>query len=31
MNKLWQPFKGDWGSSELKDDVEFYIKGSWVK
>ena len=26
MNRLWFPYKGDWGCSELKDGVEFYQK-----
>lgn len=26
MNRLWFPYKGEWGSSELKDGVEFYRK-----
>lgn len=26
MNKLWFPYKGEWGRSELKDGVEFYQK-----
>lgn len=25
MNRLWYPFKGEWGS-ELKDGVEYYSK-----
>lgn len=24
MNRLWYPYKGDWGRSELKDGVEYY-------
>lgn len=26
MNRLWYPFKGEWGKSELKDGVEFFVK-----
>lgn len=26
MNRLWFPYKGEWGGSELKDGVEFYEK-----
>lgn len=29
MNKLWYPFKGEWGRSELKDGVEFFGKAPW--
>lgn len=29
MNRLWYPYKGDWGNSELKDNVETYVKGPW--
>lgn len=29
MNRLWYPFKGEWGNSELKDGVEFYGKAPW--
>lgn len=24
MQRLWYPFKGEWGKSELKDGVEYY-------
>jgi len=26
MNRLWYPYKGKWGQSELKDNVEYYIE-----
>lgn len=29
MNRLWFPYKGEWGRSELKDGVEHYVKGPW--
>lgn len=28
MNLLWYPFKDEWGL-ELKDGVEYYVKGPW--
>lgn len=29
MNRLWYPFKGEWGRSELKDGVEFFEAAPW--
>jgi hypothetical protein len=29
MNRLWFPYKGEWGRSELKDGVEHYVKAPW--
>lgn len=29
MNRLWYPFKGKWGESELKDGVEYFVKEPW--
>lgn len=29
MNRLWYPFKGEWGRSELKDGVEFFGTAPW--
>jgi len=29
MNRLWFPYKGEWGRSELKDGVELYNKAPW--
>lgn len=26
MNRLWYPYKGEWGRSDLKDGVEHYLK-----
>ena len=26
MERLWYPYKGEWGTSDLKDGVEFYYK-----
>lgn len=30
MNRLWFPFKGEWGG-ELKDGVEHYFTAPWEK
>jgi hypothetical protein len=29
MNRLWKPYKGEWGISELKDGVEYWTYGPW--
>ncbi len=30
MNRLWYPYIGEWGKSELKDGVSFYLKEPWL-
>jgi len=29
MNRLWFPYKDEWGISDLKDGVELYNKAPW--